>query len=78
VLIPSILLSGFIFPIEAMPGYIQPVAYIIPFTYFVDIIRGILLRQNPFVELLPQFLALVAFAAVFTSFSILRFRKTLA
>jgi len=78
VLIPSILLSGFIFPIEAMPAYIQPVAYIIAFTYFVDIIRGILLKQNPFVELLPQFLALAAFAVVFTSFSILCFRKTLA
>lgn len=61
-----------------MPAYIQPVAYIIPFTYFVDIIRGILLKQNLFVVLLPQFLALAAFAVVFTSLSILRFRKTLA
>ncbi len=78
VLIPSILLSGFIFPIEAMPSYIQPVAYIIPFTYFVDIIRGILLKGNSLVELIPQFLALAAFAVLFTTFSILRFRKTLA
>jgi ABC-2 type transport system permease protein len=78
VLIPSILLSGFIFPIEAMPSYIQPVAYIIPFTYFVDIIRGILLKGNSLVELIPQFLALAAFAVVFTMFSIFRFRKTLA
>lgn len=78
VLIPSILLSGFIFPIEAMPSYIQPVAYIIPFTYFVDIIRGILLKGNSFVELIPQFLALTAFAVLFTVFSVLRFRKTLA
>jgi len=78
VLIPSILLSGFIFPIEAMPSYIQPVAYIIPFTYFVDIIRGVLLKGNYFIELIPQFLALAAFAVVFTTFSILRFRKTLA
>ena len=78
VLIPSILLSGFIFPIEAMPSYIRPVAYIIPFTYFVEIIRGVLLKGNYFIELIPQFLALVAFAVVFTTFSILRFRKTLA
>lgn len=78
VLIPSILLSGFIFPIEAMPSYIKPVAYIIPFTYFVDIIRGVLLKGNYFIELIPQFLALAAFAVVFTAFSILRFRKTLA
>jgi ABC-2 type transport system permease protein len=78
VLIPSILLSGFIFPIEAMPYYIQPVAYIIPFTYFVEIIRGVLLKGNYFMELVPQFLSLGAFAIVFTLFSIFRFRKTLA
>lgn len=77
VLIPSILLSGFIFPIEAMPYYIQPVAYVIPFTYFVDIIRGILLKGNMFLEMLPQFLALCGFTLLFTVFSILRFRKTL-
>ena len=61
-----------------MPGYIQPVAYIIPFTYFVDIIRGILLKQNLLSELLPQFLSLLGFSIAFTSLSILRFRKTLA
>lgn len=76
VLIPSILLSGFIFPIEAMPSYIQPVAYIIPFTYFVDIIRGILLKGNTFTELSSHYAALACFAAVFSTFSILRFRKT--
>ena len=78
VLIPSILLSGFIFPIEAMPSYIQPVAYIIPFTYFVEIIRGILLKGNDFIELMPHFLALCVFAVFFTTFSIFRFRKTLS
>jgi len=77
VLIPSILLSGFIFPTEAMPSYIQPVAYIIAFTYFVEIIRGILLKGNDFVELIPYFLVLCGFAVFFTSFSIFRFRKTL-
>jgi len=78
VLIPSILLSGFIFPIEAMPSYVQPVAYIIPFTYFVDIIRGILLKGNSFIEMMPQFFALGAFAVFFILFSIFRFRKTLS
>ena len=78
ILIPSILLSGFIFPIEAMPHWVQPVAYAIPFTYFVDIIRGVLLRSNKLGEMLPQFLALAGFAVLFTTFSILRFRKTLS
>ena len=78
ILIPSILLSGFIFPIEAMPAWIRPVAYAIPFTYFVDIVRGILLKANRLAEMAPQFLALAGFASLFTTFSILRFRKTLA
>ena len=78
VLIPSIFLSGFIFPIEAMPSYIQPIAYFIPFTYFVEIIRGLLLKGNYFIELISQFLALGGFAIIFTAFSIFRFSKTLA
>ena len=69
---------GFIFPVEAMPSCIQPVAYIIPFTYFVGIIRGILLKENVFIELMPNFLALCMSALFFTLFSIFRFRKTLS
>lgn len=77
ILIPSILLSGFIFPIEAMPTYVQPVAHILPFTYFIEIIRGILIKDTAFMVLMPDFAALLAFAVVFISISILRFRKTL-
>ena len=40
IIVPSILLSGFIFPLEAIPEYIRPISYLIPFTYFVEIIRG--------------------------------------
>ncbi len=78
VLIPSILLSGFIFPVESMPAWVQPVAWLIPFTYFVDIIRGILLKANTLAEMAPQFGALLAFTVVFTVFSIMRFRKTIS
>lgn len=77
ILIPSILLSGFIFPIEAMPSYIQPISYILPFTYFVEIIRGILIKSNDLMVLAPSFAALAGFALFFISVSILRFRKTL-
>lgn len=76
ILIPSILLSGFIFPVEAMPTYIQPVSYILPFTYFVEIIRGILIKGNDFLVLMPDFAALTAFAVVFIAITIIRFRKT--
>ena len=77
ILIPSILLSGFIFPIEAMPSYIQPIAYVIPFTYFVKIIRGILLKGNDILTLAPYYAALLGFAIGFTMLSISRFRKVL-
>jgi len=77
ILIPSILLSGFIFPIDAMPQYIQPIAYILPFTYFVEIIRGILLKDNDFFVLATDYAVLFGFAVLFTAMSIVRFRKTL-
>lgn len=77
ILIPSILLSGFIFPLEAMPTYIRPIAYILPFTYFVEIIRGLLLKANSFVELWSDYLVLAGFALLFIMISIRRLEKTL-
>jgi len=77
ILIPSILLSGFIFPLEAMPWYIRPVSYCLPFTYFVATIRGVLLKANDFATLAPYYAALLGFAAVFTTVSIRGFRKSL-
>ena len=76
-LIPSILLSGFIFPLEAMPVYIRPVAYLLPFTYFVEIIRGLLLKGNSFYDLLIDYSALLGFAVFFITVSIRRLEKTL-
>jgi ABC-2 type transport system permease protein len=76
-LIPSILLSGFIFPVEAMPDYIQPVSWLLPFTYFVEVIRGLLLKGNTMPDLAADYLALLVFAMVFTWMSIARFRKYL-
>jgi len=77
ILIPSILLSGFIFPVEAMPTYIQPVSYLLPFTYFVEVIRGLLIKGSDISVLVPDFLALAGFAIVFIAITIIRFRKTL-
>ncbi len=76
-LLPSILLSGFIFPLEAMPFYIRPLSYLLPFTYFVEAIRGILLKGNSFSELFVNFAAFSGFAVAFTLVSIVRFRKTI-
>jgi len=77
IIVPSILLSGFIFPVEAIPDTVRPVSYIIPFTYFVEIIRGLLIKKTLFVDLIPAFSALLGFVIVFVIASIMRFRQTL-
>jgi len=46
IIIPSILLSGFIFPLEAIPAMVRPISYAIPITYIVEIIRGLLIKQT--------------------------------
>jgi len=77
IIIPSILLSGFIFPMEAIPSTVRPVSYIIPFTYFVEIIRGLLIKHTLLIDLLPAFSALLGFVFVFVFASIMKFKKTL-
>jgi ABC-2 type transport system permease protein len=78
VIIPSMLLSGLIFPIEAMPSFLQPVAYIFPFTYFIEIIRGVLIKETLFADLAVDYLALLGFTIFFVILSIARFRKYLS
>ena len=77
IIIPSILLSGFIFPLEAIPGGVRAVSYAIPFTYFVEIIRGLLIKQTLFVDLLYAYGSLLGFVVVFVTGSIMKFRQTL-
>ena len=77
IIVPSILLSGFIFPLEAIPDVVRPISYLIPFTYFVEIIRALLIKQTQFQDLLSAYIALAAFAVLFVSISIMKFRQTL-
>jgi ABC-2 type transport system permease protein len=78
VIVPSILLSGFVFPIEAIPRWLQPVAWSLPMTYFVEAIRGFTLKGTSVSDQLLDFLVLGAFMAGFFGLSLARFRKTLA
>jgi len=78
VIVPSVLMSGFVFPIEAMPRWLRPVAWSLPMTYFVDAIRGLTLKGTPVADLLVDFAALTGFVTVFGVLSITRFRKRLA
>lgn len=77
VLLPSILLSGFVFPREAMPTLINLTGYLIPLTYFLDIIRGIMLKGVGIQYLWNDVIALCIFTVVILSIAVLRFRKSL-
>ncbi len=75
---PSILLSGFIFPRETMPHFVYYIGYFIPLTYFVKIVRGIILKGVGFVDLWDQILPLLIMAILILGISIARFRKRLS
>ena len=77
VFLPSILLSGFMFPFAGMPVVIQWLAEILPLTHFLRIIRGVMLRGANLPSLWPDVLALIAFTIVMMTAAILRFRKRL-
>lgn len=77
VLLPSILLSGFVFPFEGMPRVVQHIAQVLPLTHFVDLIRGIVLRGASIAELQAPFVKLLAFTALIIGAVTLRFRKRL-
>lgn len=78
VLIPQILLSGFIFPIESMPDVMQWFTLVIPTRYFLVIIRGIFLKGVGVAELVPEILALVVFSVVIFTVATIRFRRRAA
>lgn len=77
VMMPMIYLSGFSFPIENMPSWVQYITYLIPLRYFITIVRGIILKGVGFDELYDQFLALFIFGIVILALSSLRFNKKL-
>jgi ABC-2 type transport system permease protein len=77
VLIPSVLLSGFIFPRESMPFILNWLGYLIPLTYFLQIQRGIILRGAGLDDLWRWVLPLVVFGFFLIYLSVKRFRKTI-
>ncbi|WP_250458988.1 ABC transporter permease [Microbulbifer litoralis] len=77
VFLPSILLSGFMFPFDGMPRAAQWIAEVLPLTHFLRLIRGVMLRGANLLELWPDLLALVVFIVLMMAFAILRFRKRL-
>lgn len=76
-LLPSIFLSGFIYPVAAMPMFLQLVSRIIPLTYFLIVVRSIVIKGTDISLLMPQIIALTAFGVVLLGAASLRFRKRL-
>jgi ABC-2 type transport system permease protein len=77
-LLPSMLLSGMMFPIENMPRILQVISYAVPARYAVHALRGILLKGNGLAVLWPDFLAQILFAFVVLAVSTAKFQRRLA
>jgi ABC-2 type transport system permease protein len=76
-LLPSIFLSGFMFPFNGMPGWAQALGQLIPLTHFLRIVRGVILKGSTLRELLPEVLALTGFLIVMAIIALARYRRTL-
>ncbi|MEJ2556358.1 MAG: ABC transporter permease [Anaerolineae bacterium] len=74
---PSIFLAGFFFPIEAMPGWLQVVTYVIPLRYMLVVIRGIILKGVGLQILRQEVIALIIFGVAIMLLAAARFRKKL-
>jgi drug efflux transport system permease protein/drug efflux transport system ATP-binding protein len=77
IMLPSVLLSGFMFPRSEMPPIIHAITYAIPVTYFIEILRGVVLRGSDLLDLIPSVLGLSICCFVILTLSITRFRKQL-
>ncbi len=77
VTLPSILLSGFLFPFRGMPLWAQVIGDMLPATHFMRISRGILLKGTGFLEIWPDLWPLLAFMVVITLLAMKRYRRTL-
>jgi len=77
IILPTIFLSGFFFPLEAMPRVLQLISTVIPLRYLLVIIRGIILKGAGLELLLEQVVALAVFGVVIMGLAAARFRKRL-
>ena len=75
-MMPNILLSGFMFPRIAMPAPAQWIGAALPLTYYLDVLRGVLIKGVPFTQLLDEGLILSAFGVLLIALAVQRFHKT--
>jgi ABC-2 type transport system permease protein len=75
--LPSLLLSGFMFPFRGMPEWAQWVGNLLPSTYFLRMVRGILLKGNDWAELWPNIWPLMVFTVAMMTIATVFYRRTL-
>jgi ABC-2 type transport system permease protein len=75
--LPSILLSGFMFPFRGMPEWAQWIGTCLPLTHFLRVVRGILLKGNGLAEIAPELWPIALFATLAMTLGIKRYRQTL-
>jgi ABC-2 type transport system permease protein len=75
--LPSLLLSGFMFPFRGMPEWAQVIGQALPLTHFLRVLRGILLKGNGFPDVWPDIWPILAFGLLVMAFGALRYRRTL-
>ena len=75
--LPSLMLSGFMFPYRGMPDWAQYLGELFPLTHFLRLIRAVMLKGADASEVAGSFLALVGFAVALSILALLRFRRTL-
>ncbi|CAN5446397.1 ABC transporter permease [soil metagenome] len=75
--LPSLLLSGFMFPFRGMPGWAQVIGEAMPLTHFLRIVRGIMLKGNTLVDIVPHVWPIALFMLVAGVIALTRYRQTL-
>ena len=75
--LPSMLLSGFMFPFRGMPKWAQRLGEVLPLTHFLRIVRGIMLKGNELGQVLPELWPMLAFLLVAGTLALARYRQTL-
>jgi ABC-2 type transport system permease protein len=77
VFLPSILLSGFMFPFKGMPVWAQVIGEVMPLTHFLRIVRGVMLKGSGFAEIVPSIWPLALFWLAIATVALVRYRRTL-
>jgi ABC-2 type transport system permease protein len=75
--LPSILLSGFMFPFRGMPGWAQAIGQVLPLTHFLRIVRAVMLKGAGFADILPNAWPIAAFWLGIAAIALIRYRRTL-